>query len=84
VAIKIVLRKQFELEPSKWQDQMKEIDMLKRADHEGCVRLLDTYQLEEALYIVMVSGCVLIIFLYLVMVVRNGFVLHSCPSSFSK
>lgn len=58
VAVKIVLRRQFEFEPSKWKDQLKEIDMLKRVDHESCVRLLDTYEVPDALYIVMefVSG----------------------------
>lgn len=53
VAIKIILRKQFEFEPSKWKDQLKEIDMLKRVNHDGCVRLLDCYEVDEALYIVM-------------------------------
>ncbi|KAH9256932.1 hypothetical protein BASA81_004753 [Batrachochytrium salamandrivorans] len=58
VAVKIVLRRQFEFEPAKWKDQLKEIDMLKRVDHESCVRLLDTYEVPDALYIVMefVSG----------------------------
>lgn len=53
VAIKVVDRKNFQFEPQRWKDQLKEIDMLKRVDHDYCVKLLDTFSTEDALYIVM-------------------------------
>ena len=53
VAVKIVERKNFQFEPERWKDQLKEIDMLKRLHHPACVGLLDTYFSEEAIYIVM-------------------------------
>jgi serine/threonine protein kinase len=53
VAVKIVEKRNFTFEPERWQDQLKEIEMLKRLTHDGCVRLLDTYSTDSALYIVM-------------------------------
>ena len=53
VAVKIVEKKNFQFEPERWVDQLKEIDMLKRVKHKYCVGLLDTYSTDDALYIVM-------------------------------
>jgi len=58
VAVKVVDRKQFQFQPKLWEDQMREIDMLKLLNHDACVKMLDTYSSAEGLYIVMefISG----------------------------
>lgn len=58
VAIKVIERKLFRFDQSKWEAQVKEIEIMKQLDHPSVVKLLDFYNTENILYIVVefISG----------------------------
>ncbi len=58
VAIKVIERKLFRFDQSKWEAQVKEIEIMKQLDHPSVVKLFDFYNTENILYIVVefISG----------------------------